>query len=281
MAAATIAPTVAPTVAPAAAPAVLLCEDAQPQSPKDVSDDFVGLKLARSSNLDVSPDHNLVLANVHYHLGAEHRSSGEYDYSKMDDPSFDVAVTEEYGFYCDQTAGYLNDSAAGNFQAYSWEYCSNTEVGQTYEMHYVYSSGTANENGIVGGLGGAFAVHINPTVTVRAQIYYIVNDDSADVDDFGFSGWNTALISDAVAYSGSTTGRSWNNEVCSPYHVTWHVDRHCQRVSAKSFDAMCMEMKNLNMDVDTEPHWTRDLVSANYTSSVQRTLTAEEIGYDP
>jgi hypothetical protein len=254
----------------------LPCENAQPQSPKDVSDDFVGLLLARSSNLDVSSVHNLAMANVHYHLGAEHRSAGEYDFSKLEDSTFDADLTE-YGYYCDNTDGYQADSDAGNFGNYSWEHCTNTEVGQTYEMHYVYSSGTANEDGIVAGLGGAFAVQNNPTVTVRAQVYYIVNDDSADADDFGFSGWNTALITDAVAYTGSTTGRNYDNTICSPYQITWHVDRTCQRVSAKSFDAMCQKMKEMDMSLDAEPHWTRDLVAANYSSSVQKRLSTTEI----
>ena len=82
-------------------------------------------------------------------------------------------------------------------------------------MHFVYSLGTAYTGGVVGDLGGAFAVQGKPTVVVRAQVHDIVYDHSVDE--------------------------------CSPSQITWHVHQHCLRVAAKSFDAMCSKTKDLDM----------------------------------
>jgi len=71
--------------------------------------------------------------------------------------------------------------------------------------------------------------------------------------------------SDSVMYSGSTTGPSHNNEVCSPYVITWHVDKSCHWVSPASFDKMCKDMKDLyKLEADLKPHGSRELVSPEY-----------------
>ena len=52
------------------------------------------------------------------------------------------------------------------------------------------------------------------------------------------------LGSDLAIYTGSSTGSSRSNNVCSPYSpITWQVDRKCHPISASSFDLMCAEMK--------------------------------------
>ena len=100
-----------------------------------------------------------------------------------------------------------------------------------------------------------------------ANLYQIVNDGTSeyDVPDLVYSTLN--YTRDVVAYQGSTTGGSFDNAVCSPYQVSWHVDRACHRVSAASFDAMCADMIALGFGDDATPHASRVLVSDAYASS--------------
>merc|ERR1712217_433080 len=101
-------------------------------------------------------------------------------------------------------------------------------------------------------------------IGVQAQIFTIINDESyyypdlirgMIVDgDFG---------ADMAKYTGSTTGTTRSNEVCSKYTpITWQVDRKCHLISASSFDKMCADMKQMRDDMsgDLHPHGARALV---------------------
>ena len=73
----------------------------------------------------------------------------------------------------------------------------------------------------------------------------MINEDSADI----------------AKYIGSSTGTSHNQEICSPYRVSWHVDRACNMVSATTLDGMCKVMKEvMGMKKDLYPHGSRELV---------------------
>ena len=68
---------------------------------------------------------------------------------------------------------------------------------------------------------------------------------------------------DLAIYTGSSTGSSRSNTVCSPYSpITWQVDRKCHPISASSFDLMCAEMKMQRDDMtyDLVAHGSRPLV---------------------
>ena len=278
--------------APAAAPAPLACSTAQPQSPKDVSESFTGSKAPRAVAVDEAVT-GLTHVNTHYHLGAEHKSDGEYD--KKHDTSGArrlLSAETEYGYYCDDVAWVQGLNTAQKTE-YDWQYCENTHVGKTYEMHWVYSSG--GEGDLSAGLGGAFDSQNNPKVTVRAQVYHIVNDNTYDRSTL-LDGWDTTQLGYTLAnqnamqqsqtnaatnfgpvtYSGSTTGRSYNNDdSCSPYQINWQVDRVCRPISAKSFDDMCKKMKEqYGMDADAEPHSSRDLVSTALSANTQAALSS-------
>jgi hypothetical protein len=265
--------------APAAPKAKLACANAQPQSPRDVSAGSAATGKARvrvdgnASPIGNADDaKNLKHVNTHFHLGAEHKSSGEYDKLHVTPSGRRLLdASTEYGFYCDDVSWIQPLSTT----AYDWQYCENTEVGKTYEVHWVYSSGGASGD-ITDGLGGALAYQNNPTVTVRAQVYHVVNDATYNVAGL-VDGWKFPALQaiDTVTYSGSTTGRSYNNDdSCSPLQVTWQVDRKCQAISASSFDDMCKAMKDRGMSADLEPHASRDLVSAALSSDDLVTLTS-------
>ena len=266
------------------APAPLACADAQPQSPRDVSPGYSSGTLKAKAVAYNGSVSTFTHVNTHYHLGAEHKSTGEYDKLHTTTGSEVLSgVPTEYGFYCDDVAAVAALTTAQKTD-YDWQDCRQTEVGKTYELHYVYSSGGIRMGD---GLGGAFAVQNNPTVVVRGQVFHVVNDATYDLpsgsnlmdgmlQSFPGSSTTTLSLSDVTVYAGSTTGRSYNNDdSCSPYQINWQVDQKCRLISAKSFDAMCKKMKEeYDMSADTHPHQSRDLVSNALSSDADTTLSA-------
>merc|ERR1719492_261334 len=96
----------------------------------------------------------------------------------------------------------------------------------------------------------------SPMITVKAQVFHIVNG-AEEVDDL----IKGVPFADSVMYPGSSTGQSHDNEVCSPYYCTWHVDKECHRITPKSFDNLCKQMEELyKLEKDLHPHGSRKLV---------------------
>jgi len=278
------------------------CADAEPQSPRDMTYEVVdkeivmtgeGLMVPKAIVLSNAQGEALPLVNVHFHQGAEHKTNGAN--SDADRVAFDAADRRlagdkgahpavRPGWMCDKT-GLTADETAD----YTFKYCKDTDgntqlkTGNTYEVHYVHSSAGFTEEDInvkamtqadaVGdGLGGAAhgRGQLNPFVVVEAMIFQVVADAGEGVDDVKdlLNGWHT-MASDGHAetfmYAGSTTGPSHNNEVCSPYTVSWHVDTRCHKVSAASFDNMCKQMKETyGLYGDLYPHGSRILVDKKY-----------------
>ena len=119
------------------------------------------------------------------------------------------------------------------------------------------------------------------SVGVQSQVFTIVNDEAYYYPDL-----IRGMIVDAnhgktvTAYSGSTTGTSRSNTVCSAYGpITWHVDRTCHLISASTFDKMCADMKAQNDDMsdDLEAHGAREVVSREYTADNKEDISAAYI----
>merc|ERR1712034_130133 len=98
----------------------------------------------------------------------------------------------------------------------------------------------------------------------QAQVFVIVNDES-----YYYPNLMKGMIvqgdfgKDMGIYTGSTTGETRNNKICSSYvPITWQVDRKCHMISASSFDKMCADMKQVNDDMssDLHAHGSRELV---------------------
>ena len=241
--------------------AVTECSVAEPQAPRDVSADSVGTLEPKVRALTVEEVAKLVHVNTHFHEGAEHFSSGEYCLPGAGVNLGNVTA----GYSCSTSA-----LTANQLKPYSFHHCRNVEVGRTYEFHWVFSSGGV---AVADGLAGAFARTANSEVAVQAQVYVIVNDEAAP--SLLERSWNAELATSAVRYIGSTTGTDYDDEVCSPYSVSWHVDTKCQRLSASAFDAMCATMASrYAMDRDLDPHGSRALVLPRLASSRLDSLTA-------
>jgi len=242
--------------------------------------------------------------NVHWHLGAEHRSEGEYDEAGTSpghagtpdanapahaDGDRRLDESPRYGYSC-----HHYDAGDSTFTTeYAWKHCLEMHVGETYEVHWPHSAlgacGTPNQyqspfyDGVFCHatsqlLGSLEPQNIADNVGVQGQVFTIVNDEQyyypdlirgmiVDVDhDMG---------QDVAVYTGSTTGTSRDNEVCSAYTpITWQVDRKCHLISASSFDKMCADMKQMrdDMSMDLHPHGARELVLQELSANNQADL---------
>ena len=211
--------------------------------------------------------------NVHWHLGAEHLSVGEYDETGTGPSDIHerrrLSGKTQAGFQCK-----LYDANDPKFtKKFKFEHCKDMEVGQTYEVHWPHSAagacGTVNQyqtpfldgvfcrDGVITDTAGQ--------IGVQAQVFTIVNDEKYFYPDL-FRG----MIVDGekgveiTKYTGSTTGTKVNNTICSQFTpVTWQVDRKCHLISASSFDKMCADMlaQRDDMSEDVIPQGSRVLVA--------------------
>merc|ERR1712014_319613 len=164
---------------------------------------------------------------------------------------------------------------------YDWKYCSDMHVGETYEVHWPHSAlgacGTPNQyqypfyDGVFCGataelLGTLQPQDIASAVGVQGQIFTIVNDENYYYPDLVrgmIVDADHGMGQDMAVYTGSTTGTSRDNTICSSYTpITWQVDRKCHLISASSFDKACADMLQMrdDMSMDVEPHGARELV---------------------
>lgn len=227
--------------------------------------------------------------NVHWHLGAEHLSVGEFDelgsgpntnlgdlHRKLAGEKDDVRG----GFRC----RHYDEKDEKFTKEYDWKHCVGMQVGETYEVHWPHSAagacGTVNQyqtpflDGVLCRpevLGDLSRLH--EQIGVQGQVFTIVNDESYFYPDL-----MRGMIVDGemgkhiTKYTGSTTGTSRNNVICSAYSpVTWQVDRKCHMISASSFDKMCADMKAQRDDMsdDLHPHGSRELVDSKFVANNQ------------
>jgi len=272
--------TSAPTPAPPPCPYDFSnpqCKGANVQSPRDLTTGAVGHKVPKAATLNRAQASFLPQTNMHYHLGAEHKSDAYND--DTDSIAYDAAShspsliqgggSVRPGFMCP-----TSDVAPENLTEYKFQYCTGgVEVGKSYEIHYVHSSAgysaeeadSASIDALDDGLGGAANGRglLNPMVVVNAQIFQIVQGAKSYEDML--HGWTDMGHSNAVMYPGSTTGASFDNEVCSPYSITWHVDLMCHRVSPEAFDRLCQQaQEEYHMVSDLAPHGSRKLVDPQW-----------------
>jgi len=254
-----------------------------PQAGGNVTKGYEGLMNTTQTPLTIPYyQAGLCPVNVHWHLGAEHLSIGEYDesgtgpHSDHSDRllSGEVRLGNQCNFY--------NKDDAKFTTPYKWEHCKDMEVGETYEVHWPHSSfgacGTPDQfqepfyDGVFCHIGTRYDTtkDLSHQVGVQAQVFTIVNDD-----DYYYPNMMQGMIvdgefgADIAAYTGSTTGTTRNNTVCSKYSpITWQVDRKCNMISASSFDKMCADMKAQRDDMseDLYAHGAREVVASEFAA---------------
>jgi len=224
--------------------------------------------------------------NVHWHLGTEHYSAGEFD--EFGDGPVDGGNTNvgaggsrralapsnaRLGYRC----RHYNPADPKFTTPYQWKHCTNMVIGETYEVHWPHSAagacGTPYQyqtpfyDGVFcrDGIISLAPLNTYLKIGVHGQVFTIVNDEAYYYPDL-IRGMivDGEMGADVAKYTGSTTGTSRSNEVCSRYTpITWQVDRKCHMISASSFDKMCADMKAQRDDMsgDFYPHGSRELVA--------------------
>lgn len=274
-----------------------------PQAGANVTKGYVG-----GMEVDVVPNtknywqSSMCPVNVHWHLGTEHYSVGEYD-ENGDGPHGNIPAPERKlaeenvraGFRC-----HHYDAEDPKFTTeYDWKHCKGMEVGETYEVHWPHSAaGACGEvdqyqtpfyDGVFCKLDLETFSTLGPqdiasAVGVQAQIYTIVNDEEFFYPDM-MRGWivDGEYGEDIHYYTGSTTGTTRDNEICSQYApITWQVDRKCHMISASSFDKLCYDMKAQRDDMtyDLHAHGSRILVKDSLVANNQQRRHLENHGHD-
>jgi hypothetical protein len=240
--------------------------------------------------------------NVHWHLGAEHKSVGQYDEAGTYPNHGGRRLEEElrssyhrrlagdvrYGLKCH----HYDASDSRYTTEYPWKHCVGMHVGNTYEVHWPHSAagdcGTPNQyqtpfyDGVFCHFAAANVVsndhpsgvvlsNLSIYVGVQAQVFTIINDEDYFYPDL-MRGMiiDGAYGRDMAHYTGSTTGTSRSNSMCSAYTpITWQVDRTCHLISASSFDKMCADMKMQRDDLsdDLHAHGAREVVLPEFTAN--------------
>jgi len=226
--------------------------------------------------------------NVHWHLGTEHYSAGQYDETGTGPENY-VAANDRRLALSDVRGGYrckhYNSEEDKFNRPYVWEHCVGMAVGETYEVHWPHSArgacGTPNQfqtpfyDGVFC-TAEEFPFESLPNqVGVQAQVFTIVNDEAYYYPDLmrGMIVDGETMGKDMAIYTGSTTGTSRDNEICSQYSpITWQVDRTCHMISASSFDKMCADMKSQRDDMsdDLYAHGSRELVDDAFAADNQQ-----------
>jgi hypothetical protein len=255
------------------------------QAGADVTKGYIGGLDAGEWRVPITTPYDqtdLCPVNVHWHLGAEHRSAGEFDEDGHGPGDHRRAGEARLGHRC-----HKYDAEDPKFTTpYEWKHCKDMHVGETYEVHWPHSAagdcgtqwqyqtpfydGVFCNDGVINILT---PLNTYKTIGVQAQIYTIVNDESYYRGNM-IEGMQTDgdFGADMTMYTGSTTGTSRNQEVCSRYApITWQVDRKCHLISASSFDKMCEMMKQMKDDMsdDLHPHGARETTATAITANNQ------------
>ena len=202
-----------------------------PQSPRDI-DTVAGMNM-RSFEA-APPFAEMNLCNIHFHENAEHKGGEFTRYAGNGD-----GEGAETGF---EYSGELTAAELAPLDAPIGEGKYGDLVpGDTIELHYVHTTAQVSPGPTLGAcLSEAI---MNPQLRVEAQVFVLVNDDSAadfvdlmNVDQVGGLYQAVNIPSDTgtpVQYAGSTTGPGFN-EAGSPLQVSWSVRPQVMKVNIAS-----------------------------------------------
>ena len=224
-----------------------------PQSPRDI-DSLMGKNTLAFGDAPAATLMNL--CNIHFHEGAEHRG-GEFTVYAGNGDGEGYGTGFEY-------SGTLTEAELAPVD-YEIGYNTKTPLGpgSTIELHYVHTTAKIEPGPT---LGSCLSEAVkNPQLRVEAQVFVIVNDDSApnfvelmevDLVDGFYQAVNMPTTTGTpVVYEGSTTGPSYN-EKGSPFQVTWSVRPEVMKVSASTVAAWL----DGNVFEEVNAHGVRNLV---------------------
>ncbi len=225
-----------------------------PQSPRDI-DSTKGTNPVVFGQAPAASQMNL--CNIHFHKNAEHKGGEFTRYAgDGDGHGYDGGYQYSGSLTAQELAASNNDICPSPHGALA--------PGDTIELHYVYSSAQVSPGPT---LGACLSDAINnPQLRVEAQVYVLVNDDSAaDFTELTAvaqrNGYQQALniptdTGTPVQYAGSTTGPGYN-EKGSPFQVSWSVRPEVKKVNIESVGRWCGN----NVFNEDHAHGVRNLVT--------------------
>ncbi|EGB12511.1 hypothetical protein AURANDRAFT_60437 [Aureococcus anophagefferens] len=261
------------------------CDDAGAQSATDVTVGAVG---EMDPGLDPIEDYNamgMCTVNIHWHIGAEHRSEGVYDETfdfdhpalHDDDAHRKLAWTNgkqrpngrrklaggRVGHMCKNAKDMHDANDPMVADEYDWKYCEGMHVGLTYEFHWPHSSLGACQT------KWQYQYHFLDGVLCGATQG---NVDIATASALLSDRTHGIGVEGQVYTIGSTTGDAADNEICRGTGglVTWHQDRQCHLLEASTMDNICRQMLVISADdmsPDVAPHGARETVSASLSDT--------------
>lgn len=205
-----------------------------PQSPRDIH----SVEGHNTRVFEAAPVHTQMnLCNIHFHKNAEHKGGEFTAYAGNGDGHGNGTGYKYSGKLTDAELAHYDKAVGASAQG-------DLQPGDTIEVHYVHTTAKVTPGPTLGScLSEAIA---NPQLRVEAQVYVLVNDDSARdfVELMHLKQVNglhqaTNIPSDTgtpVQYGGSTTGPDFN-EKGSPLQVSWSVRPDVAKVSISSVDA--------------------------------------------
>merc|ERR1711957_1129096 len=117
----------------------LLCSDAQPQAPRDLTTGASGAKRALGP-LNLVPGHadatadGFVHVNTHFHEGAEHKSDAYNTAPPSEGPNGGEYANGHPGWQCADSVEEHDQS--GMWAPYEFQHCKDVHVGHTYEISW-------------------------------------------------------------------------------------------------------------------------------------------------
>lgn len=237
----------------AAMESAAVCEGYAGQTPRDI-DSKTGTNTVVFELAPAASEMNL--CNIHFHKNAEHKAEAFSIYAGDGKDGYDS------GYMC----GISESLSTAEMAPPSGEICKGLQPGDTIEVHWVHTScDVAPGPGLGSCLSDACA---NPDLRVETQVFTLVNDsDALDFNDLSYggnqeNGFHQAKAIPAnmglpVEFMGSTTGPSYNEQICSPLQVTWSVRPQCAKLDINTIGKWCES----NVFEEDHAHGVRALVT--------------------
>lgn len=224
-----------------------ICKHFGPQTPRDI-DSKSGTNGVFFEKAPAAE--NMNICNIHFHEGAEHKSSFFSVYAGDGHDGYNS------GYQCNISS----KLSKAELKPTRGEVCAgkhgDLQPGDTIEVHWVHTSCDVEPGPTLGACVSEACG--NPQLRVETQVFTLVNDPKAlNFNKLKLAKDLPTNTGTPVEFLGSSTGPSYSDHVCSPYQVTWSVRPQCAKLDINSVAKWC-ESNVFNED---HAHGVRKLVT--------------------
>jgi len=225
---------------------VASCQQAGPQSPRNIQETAGDNPARFSKSLLPITDRYMRLCDIHFHKPGEHKI-----------PATIPAPGRPTGFVCSGAA--LAEPHQTGGEEPEQVGCQNVQVGDTIEVHWVYTTCDVEPAPT---LDSCFSETCkNPQLRAEAQVFRLTPPGYPGADNWATAGYSRlppmARVPGIVEYLGSTTGDAYDDTKCSPFQVVFTVRPGCRLLTLASLNQWCAN----NPFNENHPHGVRKLVT--------------------